>query len=161
VIKPPAELILPRVSTAFDGTNRNEQQMAIFILGCIGPAAEQAIPLLIRGLRSPDLVQQSLAHYSAQRLGDSAVGVVPELLNLFANSMSAQTWKRSLPRTLGLFGTNSAPAIPELKKSFLSETDWQMRLRLASALCRISGTETNELTQIIDGVKNPEDSGKE
>ena len=159
-IKPPAQFIVPRAAIALAGTNQHQRRTAIYLLGDIGEGAESATPWLIQGLRSSDRWEKVLAAQSTARLGPAVKAVIPELINGMTNAAGDQGWIWGICHALGSMGSNAAPAIPILKAKMLVETNLARRMMIAGNLCRIDAGESGALTNILNELKNSENSGK-
>jgi hypothetical protein len=154
-LKPPATLLLQPATNAFAGTNQFRHWAGCWLLGCIGPGAEQATPWLAQGWRSTVAWEVYLAALSTQRLGPAARGVVPDIINLLSQTNPPVEFGllKQICQALGSIGAQAAPAIPILKQRFASQTNLTLRVAIADALGRIDATESAALAAVLEEMR--------
>jgi HEAT repeat protein len=132
-----------------------ERRQALYILGCTGDGAEQAVPWLCAALKSPDVWERTLALQSLGWIGPNAQAAVPSLIEVLKASPNTNQPPVHLARqatvALGKIGTAAAPALPLVQEVFARETNWQPRCTLAAALCHIDGDQTNAFAFLTNG----------
>jgi hypothetical protein len=85
---------------------------AVYLLFLMGPAAEPAVPSLLRALANTNFVVRGYAINALGAIHQHPELVIPAFINLFSKQNDAQLVARALRN----FGTNALPAIPGLRK---------------------------------------------
>lgn len=155
-IKPPANQLLPLLERHFRSTDRMERRTALYILGCTGDGAEQAVPWLCAALKRPDHWERVMAAQSLGWIGPSAGAAVPALIEVMQAPTNANQPPihpaRSAALALGEIGSAAAPALPLVQELFERENNWSLRCALAVALCRIDAGQTNAFACLTNGL---------
>jgi ferritin len=156
-IKPPADLLLPPLLQALDGTNTLQHCQAIYILTCAGEGQESLVPYFARALGNtnlPDLPTRWDALRFLGQLGPKAAPAIPELTALLRSTDRTNLLCLGVADALGNIGSNAASAIPLLKESYEMETNWDRRISLAATLCRIDEQQTEAFGFLMDNLTN-------
>jgi HEAT repeat protein len=129
-----------------DGQSKEEKdlcQKAARALGQIGPAASQAVPILMRAIAVPAVDVQRPAIDALGRIGPPARTAVPAIIaevdlpKDHINYAPLTHFRRLAARALGRIGPDAAEAIPVLERA-LDNEDYVYRVEAALALWRIS-----------------------
>lgn len=111
----------------------NQRQTAAMLLGEIGPAASNALPNLIRALKSGDSWLPPLAAEAIWKISGDAQAILPCLIDSLKNSDEA---RRLLAlRILSQMGPAAQPALPAIRET--TNTDMKMRREAVEALRRV------------------------
>jgi hypothetical protein len=84
-----------------------------YALGGIGPAAQEAIPALLQGLKANSDDVRLMSISSLGEIHSKPESVVPELTKIL-HDQGTRRGRLDAAYVLGEFGTNARPAIPEL-----------------------------------------------
>jgi HEAT repeat protein len=124
----------PAIVKALSDPNRFVRWSAARTLGKIAPAeAKQAVPILARLLRDPDLDLATAASVALARYGANAAGAVPALIQGIGATDAEM--RIAVMRTLEMIGPSAAPAIPSLARA-LSDPDARARQMAGEVLGR-------------------------
>lgn len=154
IVRPPASVLLPRLTNALASANDRRRRMALYLLGYVGEGGETVVPILAAKLRSQAIAERGLAAQSLDRLGKAAKPALPTLIEIAGDTASSRGCIFSVCRALGNLGADATTAIPVLKKRWGAETNWSTRVQLAAAMCRIDERETEVLHSIIEQIKD-------
>jgi len=153
-IKPPAAQLLPLMEKHLKATNLYEHRQTLFILGTAGDGAEQAVPNLIAALKEDSWTRQ-IAIQSLGWIGHGAQAAAPRLIEIIHEPPGSNYLGLNAAIALGrIGGTGANPAIPEMKKIFEREKNWNLRGCVGVALMQIDPTQTEVLDFLIEGLTN-------
>jgi len=97
----------------------DSQSAVVFALGCIGPSARKAIPLLLEAATNANKDLSQCAIRSLGQIHSEPEASVPALIR--ALSETDQQTRHEAANALGAFGTNATAAIPALVRAFKSQ----------------------------------------
>ena len=123
--------------------DKQQCRRAAQALGRFGPAAKDAVPLLVQALQSPSTEVREFAVDALGRIGSEPQTVVPaivaeaDLPPEHINYKPLASFRRLAARALGRFGPEAAAAVPLLEKALQNEEP-RYRVQAALALWRIS-----------------------
>jgi HEAT repeat protein len=153
IIKPPAGQLLPLLKEHLQSGDRFERCQSMFILGTVGGDAGLVVPFLQAGLNDKDSRTRLLALQSLGWLGPRAEAAVPTLLALLNNPGNTNHSVSDIAIALGKIGTsNTAPAVPFVKRLFEKETVWGRRCSYAAALLRMDAGQSDALAFLTNGL---------
>lgn len=123
--------------------DKEECRRAAQALGQIGPAAEAAVPLLVRALQSPSVEVRGFAVDALGRIGQQPELVVPaivaeaDLPREHINYAPLAPFRCLAARALGRMGPGAAAAVPMLERALQNE-DPLYRVQAAWALWELA-----------------------
>ena len=123
--------------------DKQQCRRAAQALGRFGPAAKEAVPLLVQALQSPSTEVREFAVDALGRIGLEPQTVVPaivaeaDLPPEHINYKPLAPFRRLAARALGRFGPAATAAVPMLEKALQNE-DPLYRVQAALALWKIS-----------------------
>jgi HEAT repeat protein len=127
----------------------NVRDETIEALGCIGPAAREAIPALIEVLKNKgeDLRIRKSTVVSLQYIDVDARIYVPALIEVFKKKDEDSSLRLWVARSLGRIGPDAKAAIPHLMKAWV---EWKVHYRplIAKAMKRICSKAKDEQARI-------------
>jgi HEAT repeat protein len=106
----------------------------LYCLGCIGPAAEEAVPWLLQKLPATDAQVRDGIISALGEIHAQSDRVVPVLINCLDDSNSMVRGDAAL--ALSYYGTNASPAVPQLVR-LLNDQGKGVKNSAAFALKRI------------------------
>jgi HEAT repeat protein len=137
---------------------KEESRRAAQALGQIGPAAKDAVPLLVQAIQSPSLEVRSSAIDALGRMGPHAAQAVPAIIKEVdlpknhINYAPLAQFRRLAARALGRIGPQAKEAVPVLKQALENE-DPVYGIEAALSLWRIAQYEktVSFLESVIQG----------
>jgi HEAT repeat protein len=155
-IKPPTALMLALLRERLKTTNVLERQQALYVLGTCGDGAAQAVPYLTAALQNPnDKWARVIAIQSLGWIGPQAEAAAPDLIKVMQEPPGSNYLGPNAAVALGkIGGPQAAPGIPDVKKLFEQEKNWNARGNLGAALMRLDPTQTEVLDFLMDGITN-------
>jgi HEAT repeat protein len=127
-IRSHSEIALPALIQALrdkdeakDGSRVTVAQMAAGTLGLYGPQAKEAVPELLKVLKSKDTFLRCTAMGALGRIKAQPDKVVPALRQALEEKEQVATWT-SAARALGMFGKQASAAIPDLFRAY--DCEW-------------------------------------
>lgn len=105
------------------------------VLGEIGPAAKEAVPVLTKSLSDPNHFVRRNAMSSLGAIGPDADAAVPELIKALADSES--DIRKVSATALGQIGPKAKDALPALDAASKGDKDYYVRNAAAEALEKI------------------------
>ena len=154
-INPAPEMILPLVKDALNSRNPLKYHQAILILATAQTNSPVLAPYLGKALhvedRDPELESRSDAMELLENLGTNAMPALPDLLWLLERTPGTNLLFVEVAKCLSNLGTKSASAIPQLRKQFDIETNWEECCALAAAIFKIDQTQAGALDFLIKG----------
>jgi hypothetical protein len=143
-IKPPMAMLLPTVTNGFANSNSLRYLESLWLLGCVGDGAEQAVPWLARALQQPAVKwSHNLAAQSLQWLGTNAKPAIPVMIAALPDPTCAPR----LVGVLGDFGPDAKDAIPALE-TMMGRSNTTHQLLAAVALCQIDQNHTDAVAML-------------
>ena len=160
-IRPPADLVLPRLREALNQTNTPLYEQSIAILQAIASPTNDSValaPIFARALHDPDGITMSEATASLGDLGSNGLVAVPDLIAMLQVLPATNRTREFMARVLGNFGTNASSALPELRDIFRGETNGRSRATFAAAICKIDALDTEAFTYLTNCITNRVDN---
>lgn len=151
-LRPPPELVVPRLTTALASPDPIQRRQAVILLGSVrhaSPAVLDALQPALTNVADPWL--SALAAQSLRWLGPSASNALPRVLDKLADG----TPNIALYAWLGGLGPLAAPAIPHLEPALASTNDW-IRLNAAVALVAIQPGHARARQILVDAAQPEE-----
>jgi HEAT repeat protein len=149
IIRPPASVLLPRLTNALASSDHRQRRVALDLLGYVGEGGEAAVPFLVAKLKSEAWVERMLAAHSLARLGIAAKPALPALIEIVGDAASSSGSLFNGCRALGNLGPEATNSLPTLRRRWGTETDPDAKRHLATAICRITVPEPEVLDSII------------
>ncbi len=116
-LRPPADLVIPRVLPALEGSDATRRSKALALLACLGEGAEKAAPWLENALdRREDPWVRAAASVSILGLGSRLAGSVDAV----GNSLDPAAPDPSLLRWLADLGPGASNVVPRLEEALKS-----------------------------------------
>lgn len=117
-LKPPADLLLPRVLPYLHSSNERQRIQGLSLLGSVGDGAEKVLPLLLEALEhTKDPWVRAATEASIHNLGTQAVGALDRVLA----AMDPSAVNLHLPRWMAGLGPVASNAVPVLEGIMGSE----------------------------------------
>jgi HEAT repeat protein len=126
--------------------NAEDRRHAAGVLGELGPAAEAAIPELVKALSDPNGYVRAAAAEALGKLGPAAEAAIPELVKVLSDPEAMV--RLALTRALGKLGHSAEAAIPELVKA-LSDSNGNVRAAAAEALGKLGPAAEAAIPELV------------
>lgn len=150
-LRPGPERVLPILHGILDKADPAQLNEALDALATIG---EPALPGIKLALKRPE--SQMRAVVILGRMGPTAAGAVPELLEVFQNPMASIALRRETAHTLGAIGPAAATAVPALAAA-LEDHDTRLRHNAGIALGRIGKPAASAAPALEKALALPDD----
>jgi len=135
------EAAVPQLIELFGDDREQVRLRAVAMLGAVGPAAADAVPILIQALDppQPDPGEPGMDSFRSHRpdrdfsgrvaivrtlgrIGPAAASAVPRLIQVYREEDSAEDLRGEVVRALGRIGSGAREALPDLR-AWLDEED--------------------------------------
>jgi HEAT repeat protein len=131
-----ARPFVPALIALLDNKSERVRYLAVFTLRCLGPAADAALPSLIKCLTDPDFFIKCDSVTAMGTIHEQPELVVPLVMSFLEKNRSDLILRSGAIQALGDFNEQAKPAVPMLR-GFLYDPDPQIRSQATNALRRI------------------------
>jgi HEAT repeat protein len=119
-----------------DDKSERVRYLTVFTLRCLGPAADAALPALIKCLTDPDFDIKDDSVTAMGTIHEQPELVVPLIMNFLEANRANTILRKDAIIALGQFKEQAKPAVPMLI-GFLNDPDPQIRSYATNALRQI------------------------
>jgi len=131
-----------------DDRSRDYSEVA-YALGDIGPAAADAVPILIERMTSPEGYAYIPALYAYAAIGPAAAPAVPSIIEALRHPYD-DSWITAA-RALGAIGPAAVDGVPEIVRGLGGTTPWTTKDTAVRALAQVGPGAVPALTEALYG----------
>jgi HEAT repeat protein len=147
---------IPSLIVALEDTNESVAEISAQALCKLGPAAQDAVPTLIKALKRGGRLPVSAARALGKIGGPGAKGAVPELVSLFQRSNDLEE-KMFVAQSLGEIGPAAETAVPAFVAVLKhDQTDVILKTTIIQALGRI-GPKASDAEGALESIAKEND----
>jgi HEAT repeat protein len=150
-LQPPAEVAVPRLTSALRHADPYIRGFATWTLGNYGAAAAPAVPALVEALTNDEAFGRSGAAAALAKIGPAASAAVPALLQALKSAEVDRRWKAA--RALGRIGATAADAVPALIQAARTDHEY-VRAQAIRALARIAPAQPDVIEALKTAAKD-------
>jgi len=157
-IGPPAGMVLGRLRKPLSEPNSVPFERAITVLERVGEGRQMLVPWFAAALRTTNLQTRLQAVWFLNQLGAQAAPAVPDLIRVLRSTERTSALFRQATFTLASIGRAAAPALPVLTEAYRTETNWDWKIPLATALCEIDPRQTEPFDLLVQVLTSQQSS---
>jgi HEAT repeat protein len=148
-LRPPARLALPQIWKVLTDRNSHFHGKALELCGRLQGSPEEIMPPLLFALTNSNSSLARAAIFSLANLGVKGSAAAPILISMLHQHIESDGHSDPELFALREMGTNAGPALPDLQRLFLAQTDIYPKVYFAKAICQIGGNKMEALDFLI------------
>jgi len=156
-INPPGDFIVPLVTNQLHGTNAAHCRAALYVLSKLRVGEREILPILQAQVVGTNWNDQVLAIWDLVNLGPAARPALPQLVEIIENENRYGALFNITHKVLAEIGADAKVALPALRARYDRETNADVRVSLATTLCKIDAGQTNALDDLLRYATTPGD----